>query len=485
MFWLRRAFWTSAIRLRRQLSSKEPGTRARATWEVGTWARTKDTKRKRWALRLLESCLEDPAPEVRLQAVYTLDEFPIGQLFALVQKLMTDGDSKVRSHALVVLADAVRRTPELDAVQAAKLHGDLLQFVGPLSKSLRESPDSETRRAAAVALGAIGDPRAIGAIVPLLQDRDRISRQGSASALKELGWEPEDLRQRMLLAWAAGEADSLATDEAIQAEMIARALKIDPVDPWAHDALSKLGWSMPLEKLREILKSERVMGMAFSRDGQRLAVGMGSGWGPGIRVCAVNSGDSPIELLPPSSRLSRPPVSCLAFSPSGRLAAGIGEWSGPSSAHGAELLLWDDLSAATPARLWNVRGHTQSGWSVGCVESLAFSRDDDLLAAHLVSGLEAKDFLSVWDLKSRSHEHYALKEPIAVVRVDGDLFILGRRGVYDVAAARSLDPRAEQDWHGYVISPDKKTMAVYRPETQGLKIWDCSELAHHDVLVLV
>ena len=74
--------------------------------------------------------------------------------------------------------------------------------VGPLSRVLEEDASIEVRWATALALGNIGDGRAIPSLVAALGDPDKYVRIGAAIALERIGWEPgnEDERALFLIA---------------------------------------------------------------------------------------------------------------------------------------------------------------------------------------------------------------------------------------------------------------------------------------------
>jgi hypothetical protein len=60
--------------------------------------------------------------------------------------------------------------------------------IDPLIHTLTTDEDHEVRWVAALALGEIGDKRAIPSILSSLKDKDRYVRYGSAKALEKLGW---------------------------------------------------------------------------------------------------------------------------------------------------------------------------------------------------------------------------------------------------------------------------------------------------------
>ena len=68
--------------------------------------------------------------------------------------------------------------------------------VEPLIHTLMTDESSEVRWVAALALGEIGDKRAIPSLMASLQDEDRYVRYGSVKALKQIGWSAETDQDR-------------------------------------------------------------------------------------------------------------------------------------------------------------------------------------------------------------------------------------------------------------------------------------------------
>jgi HEAT repeat protein len=62
------------------------------------------------------------------------------------------------------------------------------QSIDPLINTLTNDEDHEVRWVAALALGEIGDKRAVPFLISSLTDKDRYVRYGSAKALEKLGW---------------------------------------------------------------------------------------------------------------------------------------------------------------------------------------------------------------------------------------------------------------------------------------------------------
>ncbi|WP_321506770.1 HEAT repeat domain-containing protein [uncultured Methanoregula sp.] len=64
--------------------------------------------------------------------------------------------------------------------------------VEPVIRRLKEDKDNEIRFVAALALGQIGDPRALASLEEALQDPDRYVRYGAVMSLEMLSWTPDD-----------------------------------------------------------------------------------------------------------------------------------------------------------------------------------------------------------------------------------------------------------------------------------------------------
>jgi HEAT repeat protein len=81
--------------------------------------------------------------------------------------------------------------------------------VEPLIKTLMTDESHEVRWVAAVALGEIGDTRAIPALLISLKDQDRYVRYGSARALEEIGWSAETDEERAYYSLALQDWDAV------------------------------------------------------------------------------------------------------------------------------------------------------------------------------------------------------------------------------------------------------------------------------------
>ena len=81
--------------------------------------------------------------------------------------------------------------------------------VDPLIHTLQTDGTSEVRWVAALALGEIGDIRAIPPLLVSLKDTDRYVRYGSAKALEQLGWSPQTDQDRASYYLALQEWDTV------------------------------------------------------------------------------------------------------------------------------------------------------------------------------------------------------------------------------------------------------------------------------------
>jgi hypothetical protein len=102
--------------------------------------------------------------------------------------------------------------------------------VDDLSRKLRGDPDYKVRLSAALNLGKLGDPRAVGALVDGLGDRDRTVRSVAAAALGKLvsARVPADLRARAaggLERAAREDRDDMVRQEAARSLAAIRALE--------------------------------------------------------------------------------------------------------------------------------------------------------------------------------------------------------------------------------------------------------------------
>lgn len=143
----------------------------------------------------LAGALADPSPEVRREAAEAAArvlEPPTADLLAA----LSDEDP------LVVEAAAYALGERADAVA-----------LEALSHTAREHPDPRCRESAVAALGAIGDPRGLAAVLVALEDRPPVRRRAAVSlaafegpevdaalhrALEDRDWQVRDIARRLL-----------------------------------------------------------------------------------------------------------------------------------------------------------------------------------------------------------------------------------------------------------------------------------------------
>jgi HEAT repeat protein len=144
-----------------------------------------------------------------------------GDVNALV-RLLGSPDPAVQWHAAEALGECgetavppllsalqSRSVPvRLGTVEALGTIGDL-RAAGPLIAVLENDPSIEVRWAAVHALGGIDSPAVIPVLVPLLRDPGRYIRYGAATTLLRLGWEPGDDAERAYLLIALRDWDAV------------------------------------------------------------------------------------------------------------------------------------------------------------------------------------------------------------------------------------------------------------------------------------
>jgi HEAT repeat protein len=115
------------------------------------------------------------------------------------------------SNATPLLIEALHSphgTVRLGVIEALSAIRDC-RAMDPLITVLHHDAMSEVRWAAALALGEIGSPEAIPALVWLLRDENRYIRYGAAEALLKLDWQPDSETDRIYHLIALQEWDSV------------------------------------------------------------------------------------------------------------------------------------------------------------------------------------------------------------------------------------------------------------------------------------
>ena len=144
-----------------------------------------------------------------------------GDISSLI-RLLNSTDPAVQWHAAEALGtcgeravphllEALESRPvpvRLGAIEALGTIRDN-RAVSPLLAVLRRDASLEVRWAAVLALGEIGSPDAIPALVPLLHDPNRYLRHGAATTLGRLGWQAENVADTIYLLIARQEWDAV------------------------------------------------------------------------------------------------------------------------------------------------------------------------------------------------------------------------------------------------------------------------------------
>ena len=145
----------------------------------------------------------------------------MGDVPAII-RLLGDKDPTIQWHAaealgtfgstatplLIEALHSTHGTIRLGAIEALSTIKDV-RAVEPLIRVLQKDTMSEVRWAAALALGEIGSPEAIPALVRLLRDGNRYIRFGCAEALLKLDWRPADETDRIYQLIALQDWDSV------------------------------------------------------------------------------------------------------------------------------------------------------------------------------------------------------------------------------------------------------------------------------------
>jgi HEAT repeat protein len=135
-----------------------------------------------------------------------------------------------------------------------------VRAVDPLVAALGDAENTDVRRAAARALGEIGDRRAIAPLIARLRDADEYVRERAATALDQVGWQP-DSDELVAAYWAAkGQWDQVAAIGAPAVGLLVASIKATP--PWKPEvraiiaALEKVSDARAVEPLVAALDDE-------------------------------------------------------------------------------------------------------------------------------------------------------------------------------------------------------------------------------------
>ena len=174
------------------------------------------------ALDLFIAATKDPEPTVREAAAAGLGVWGPKARAAVpaLTAALDDGDARVRQAAVGAFFELSGAAPAPEAVPK------LLPFLG--------MPEPAVRMAAAAALGAIGDPRALEPLVQRASDDvDASVRAQAADALGAMG--PEGVEGADTLVTALGDTDALVVASAVRALGL-----LAPLAPEAEPALRRM-----------------------------------------------------------------------------------------------------------------------------------------------------------------------------------------------------------------------------------------------------
>jgi HEAT repeat protein len=237
--------------------SKKPVLRCASSSEIGghiTALKSENRGTRFWAARGLAKlddaravlpllkAMGDPDDEIRTIATKGLREFSPARVIGPLIKAFGDANIDVRNHAAWIilkfgrdavspLIAALRDKDKFVRARAALALGGLgdARAVSPLITALQEDTNTDVRQNAAEALGRLGNARAVTPLLTALEDRNIAVRGKAADALGELGdaraiaslikaLEDKNAAVRGNAAWALGElGDARAVDALIQA----------------------------------------------------------------------------------------------------------------------------------------------------------------------------------------------------------------------------------------------------------------------------
>lgn len=196
------------------------------------------------AVPILIQALENQDRGVRWGAAWVLGEIgPEAKeaVPALSKALVEDEDAMVRQQA----AEALR-----DIGPAAK------EAVPALIQALKDE-NEDVRMYAAIALGKIGDARAVETLFQALKDENKDVRGAAARALEKLGWKPKSDTEKAWYLFAKNDLDELVALGEAAVEPLIQSLKDGDwqVRDAAKEALVKIG-ELAVEPLIQTLKDE-------------------------------------------------------------------------------------------------------------------------------------------------------------------------------------------------------------------------------------
>ncbi len=146
--------------------------------------------------------------------------------------------------------------------------------------SALSNEDNLSRWKAVVALGSIGNKRAIKPLVTALRDKNRSVRNSAADALSGLDWKPMNKSEQVALLFATQKWDELASRGARVVTPLINALRDDDWEVrWgAAKALGKIGDTRAIHPLLSALKYEDEFTITRSSATTRALVKIDPSW---------------------------------------------------------------------------------------------------------------------------------------------------------------------------------------------------------------
>lgn len=169
----------------RCLSDKESNVRYEAATSLG---RIQDKAATEPLIEALKDCEE----KVRLAVIEALGEIGDVRAVGSLINATKDGDDETRERVAKTLAGFDDPT------------------VGESLVELLQDSNPRVVRAAAEAIGNVKEARAVGPLVKVMKAGEYYSKRAAATALENIGWKPEDFRQKILYFAAKDELEEIA-----------------------------------------------------------------------------------------------------------------------------------------------------------------------------------------------------------------------------------------------------------------------------------
>ncbi len=220
------------------------------------------------AVTVLAQTLRSANPELRQAAAEALGRTGDAGAVPFLVEALRDEDQFVREAALYSLnvlnwkpandTDVVLRAVILQRWETALLFDSLA--LEPLVMSL-ESDESAVCKAAIETIGKIGNKRAIEPLAVMLTHPSKVVRVAAAQALRQLGWQPSDPKQSVLLAIELGDWQAVICQGESAVEPLIVQIKENQADrEFCESAASALGSLIAPRAATPLL--------GYTRDGQ-------------------------------------------------------------------------------------------------------------------------------------------------------------------------------------------------------------------------